>query len=119
MSPKISNPRSIAVFRALQLGDLLVSVPAFRALRAAFPAAHVTLIGLPWAAAFAGRFSRYIDGFLEFSGYPGLPEISPRLERIPDFFAQAQKRRFDLAIQMHGNGSYVNSITVLLGAART
>ena len=113
------SPRSIAVFRALQLGDLLVSVPSLRALRLAFPGAEITLVGLPWARSFAARFSHLVDRFLEFPGYPGLPEIPPRIGRIPAFFAEAQARRFDLAVQLHGSGSFVNSIAVLLGARRT
>ncbi|OGB23748.1 MAG: ADP-heptose--LPS heptosyltransferase [Burkholderiales bacterium RIFCSPLOWO2_02_FULL_57_36] len=110
--------RSIAVFRALQLGDLLCAVPALRALRRAAPQAHIALIGLPWAASFAERFSEYVDEHLPFPGFPGLPETTPEFDRIPDFFISAQNREFDLAIQMHGSGALTNPITVAFGAKR-
>jgi len=38
---------------------------------------NVTLIGLPWARTFVERYSAYLDHFLEFPGYPGIPEVSP------------------------------------------
>lgn len=110
------EPKSIAVFRALMLGDMLCAVPAFRALRRAYPCSRITLIGLPWARSFAQRFAHLFDDFLPFPGYPGLPEINPDISSIGYFFIQAQQKKFDLAIQMHGSGSYVNSICVLLGA---
>lgn len=110
--------RNIAVFRALQLGDLLCIVPALRALRRAAPLAKITLIGLPWASSFAARFGKYIDDYLMFPGFPGLPETSPQIGKLPDFFASAQGRQFDLALQLHGSGALSNPITVALGAKR-
>jgi len=112
------EPRRVAVLRALQLGDLLCAVPALRALRARYPGALVTLISLPWARAFAARYRAYIDDFVEFPGWPGLPERTPDLARIADFLAECHERRFDLAIQLHGSGSHVNELVALLGAQR-
>ena len=112
-------PQRVAILRALQLGDLLCAIPAIRALRAALPRAEITLIGLPWAKAFVDRFDRYFDAFLEFPGYPGLPERDPiQFQQIPQFLKTAQKHHFDLAIQMHGSGTLTNPLTMLLGAER-
>ncbi len=111
-----SSLSRVAVLRALYLGDLLCAVPALRALRAALPRAEIVLIGLPWASAFADRYHKYIDRFLIFPGFPGLPEQSIDSQKIVSFFAQAGRERFDLALQMHGSGSHVNNATVLLGA---
>lgn len=113
-----SAMRRIAVFRALQLGDLLCVVPALRALRHAAPQAHITLIGLPWAASFVERFGAYVDEHMSFPGFPGLPETTPDADRIPGFFNSAQHQEFDLAIQMHGSGTLTNPITIALGAKR-
>ena len=111
--------RRIAVFRALQLGDMLCTVPALRALRRAAPHAEITLIGLPWAAGFVERFSMYLDRHLAFPGYPGMPESEPDAEALPGFFAAAREWRFDLALQLHGSGGLSNPLTLALGAART
>ncbi len=111
--------KRIAVFRALQLGDLLVAVPAFRALRQRFPEAEITLIGLPWASSFVQRFNHYIDRFVEFVGYPGIDEIPFDKQRTERFLAEQHAYNYDLVIQMHGSGRTSNPFVLALSAPVT
>jgi ADP-heptose:LPS heptosyltransferase len=113
------NPESILILRALQLGDTLCAVPAWRALRAAYQDANIALVGLPWAREFVRRFYRYLDEFIEFPGFPGLPERKVQACRIPDFLMRIQERHFDLALQMHGSGQVTNPLISLFAARRT
>src|SRR4051812_38416391 len=120
-SPSISAasriaPSRIAVFRALQLGDMLCAVPALLALRSAYPHAHITLVGLPWAKAFVERYSQLIDELCIFPGAVGFPEQAETDSHLPAFFANACSRKFDLAIQMHGSGGVANDIVFEMGA---
>jgi ADP-heptose:LPS heptosyltransferase len=111
--------KRIIILRALNLGDLLCSVPSFRSLRSALPNAQITLIGLPWAKSFVDRFSTYLDDFLELPGFPGLPEREPQLEKIPLFLQEVQWLKFDLALQMQGSGAITNQLIALVGARKT
>jgi ADP-heptose:LPS heptosyltransferase len=111
--------KTIAIFRALQLGDLLCSVPAFRALRNSFPEARISIIGLPWMKMFTDRFSHYLDDFILFPGYPGLPEQEVHPEETLDFLSSMVQRKFELALQMQGNGSIVNPMVELFNARFT
>ena len=108
--------QSVLVFRALMLGDLLCATPALRALRHGLPGAHIALLGLPWAAALCARLST-VDEFIEFPGWPGLPEREPAdVRTLLRFLSDVRERHFDLALQMHGSGAIVNPLLLSLGA---
>lgn len=108
--------RRVVVFRALMVGDMLCATPALRALRHGLPDAHIALVGLPWARAWVERLAS-VDEFIEFPGWPGLPERSPADARSRlDFLLELGARDFDLALQLHGSGAIVNTLTAAFGA---
>lgn len=115
----VQEINKIVIFRALQLGDMLCSIPAIRALRHAYPNAEITLAGLPWAKSLLNRFPQYFDAFIHFPGYPGLPEQEVRPVDFTAFLQEIQICKFDLALQMQGNGSIVNPMVELFNARFT
>ncbi|HEX3724357.1 MAG TPA: glycosyltransferase family 9 protein [Nitrolancea sp.] len=98
----------IAVVRALQLGDLLSAIPAFRSLRAGFPSAEITLIGLPWAQWLVQRVHQYIDHFVEFPGFSGIDEVEYVEERAERGCEALRDAKYDLIVQLHGSGQASN-----------
>jgi ADP-heptose:LPS heptosyltransferase len=111
-----ASVKKIAIFRALQLGDMLCVIPAIRSLRTAFPNAEIILLGLPWAAEFTNRFAKYFDRFIHFPGYAGLPEQEVDICAFNTFIDSVQEEHFDLLLQMQGNGTVVNSLMLLFKA---
>lgn len=116
MMTELTNIKKIAVFRALQLGDMLCVIPAIRALHNEFPSAKITLLGLPWAKGFVQRFDEYFDKFILFPGYPGLPEQTFHEFDFEDFIKKVRREKFDLLLQMQGNGTIVNPLMFTFGA---
>jgi ADP-heptose:LPS heptosyltransferase len=111
-----SEVHKIAIFRALYLGDMLCIIPAVRAVRESFPTATITLIGLPWQKEFVKRFSKYFDHFVDFPGWPGLPEQDAQADQIILFLKRMRAEHFDLVLQMHGNGFITNTLCSLWNA---
>ncbi len=74
---------------------------------------------MSWAEEFVRRFCRYFDDFIFFPGYPPFPEQQTRVRELPGFLKKCQARRFDLVLQMHGDGHHSNPLVALLGAERT
>lgn len=116
MNPALQNIHKIAVFRALQLGDMMCVIPAIRALRKAYPNAEITLLGMPWAKSFVKRFNNYFNRFIHFPGCEGLPEQAYDEQSLRSFIKQMKKENFDLVLQMQGNGTIVNPLMFLFDA---
>jgi ADP-heptose:LPS heptosyltransferase len=108
----------IAIFRALHLGDMLCIIPSVRAIRMKYTDAEIFLIGLPWQKDLLARFHRYFDHFIEFPGWPGLPEQDVDVDKILVFLKKIRGHRFDLVFQMQGNGEITNSMCMLWGAKK-
>ena len=93
----------LLVLRALQLGDLLVAVPALRALRRAFPGHRLVYAAPGWLA----EAVALVGGF-ELLPVSGLDEPLP-----------IGPGRVDIAVNLHGRGPLSNSRVAELGARVT
>lgn len=106
----VVDPARIAIFQALNLGDLLCATPALRAVRRRYPRAEITVIGRDWARELIERLPA-VDRFHPFPGFPGIAESPDARERAIDL-----PPPYDLAIQMHGSGDESNGYVASLGA---
>lgn len=102
------NIKKIGIVRALKLGDLMVAVPAVRALRQYFPKAQISLISLPWAKDFVSRFKRYFDLHFDFPSLFKIPQIEINKEKGSQDIEKIRQNKFDLILQMHGSGKISN-----------
>jgi ADP-heptose:LPS heptosyltransferase len=108
--------RSVLLVRLrVGLGDLLCTVPAVRALRAARPDLHVALTTWPEMAGVVGRMSDWIDELVPFPGAPGIPERPPD-GTLDAWATQVAQRGFDLALQVYGDNPAANEVTRRTGA---
>jgi len=108
----------LAVFRGLYLGDLVAATPALRSLRRGYPRTEITLVSLPWATALAPHLENLVDRLLPYPGASGLDGMGTG-EELEEFLAQARAERFDLAVNMHGQGPISTRLVARFGAHRT
>ncbi len=95
------NPRNILVIDFGQLGDVVMSLPALRAIRARFPQARITVIvGRPGAQII--DMSGYADATIEVDrvelrdGFKALSVL-----RIFHLVKDVRRRKFDFVIDLH------------------
>jgi ADP-heptose:LPS heptosyltransferase len=109
----------IAVLRALPgIGDMICAVPALRTLRRRYPDARIGLVGLWSSRWMLDAYPHYIDELLPIDGLPLLCPPPADVDGALAALAEARRQRFDLAIQLHGDGSLSNLVTTMIGARR-
>ena len=102
--PVIDDPRPVAVaFRALQLGDLLVAVPALAALRRGLPEHRVVLATSGWLAPVVALI-------------PFVDELVP-VHALGDPLP-FRMGEVDVAVNLHGGGPESAAVVDALGARR-
>src|ERR1700730_7906859 len=88
-------PKRILIKAVNWLGDVVMTLPAMRAVHRAFPDAHLAiLIKQELASFFDG--ANWIDGVIPYSVARGLGGLNDRWKIVGDIRA----RRFDLAVLM-------------------
>jgi ADP-heptose:LPS heptosyltransferase len=93
---------NILVLRALGLGDTLTAVPAFRALRKAYPSATITLAAPAWVSEVVDRIDA-VDRLLPTEGLVPIDWSGP----APD-----------LAVNLHGRGPQSTALLTALKPKR-
>jgi ADP-heptose:LPS heptosyltransferase len=112
----------IAVLRANALGDFVFALPALDALRAAYPAAEITLLGRPLHADLLRSRPSPVDRVVVVPEADGIPEptsVARDREAVERFFDEQRHERYDIAVQMHGGGRTSNPFVLRLGARLT
>ena len=85
-------------------------------MRNKFPNAHISLVSHPQMEHLFSRFNHYIDEFIPFKGFPGMPESAEDPEHVLRTIRQIQQKNYDLAVQLHGSGELSNSVISLFNA---
>ncbi|MEV4989695.1 glycosyltransferase family 9 protein [Pseudarthrobacter sp. LMD1-1-1.1] len=116
---KFDDVSRIVVLRGGGLGDLIFAVPAMAALKAAYPASRITLLGTPIHKALLGAVESPVDEVVVLPFAEGVRPGEEDTGELDRFFADMRARHFDVAVQLHGGGRYSNPFLLRLGARHT
>src|SRR4051794_1561678 len=119
---KIRNVKKIAVLRAGALGDLIVTLPALKAIKLTYLEAEIILLGKPWQKKFLLKGRTPIDRVVVVPIKKGIREEINETESesvIDSFFEAMQEEHFDIAINFQGNGISANPFIKRLKARCT
>lgn len=111
MRDKLKNVRKIAVLRANALGDFIVTLPALKAIRAAYPDAEIVLLGKPWHKEFLIKGRTPVDRVIVVPIKKGIRTETNKVEdenEVNNFLMQMQKEQFDIVINFQGKGISAN-----------
>lgn len=111
------DPKKILVIDFGQLGDVVLSLPALRAIRVRFPKAHITIaVGKPGAEVI--NLSGYADDTLVVDRVALRDGFKPlSLLRVIEIVKDVRRRKFDFVIDLHSL-SETNLLGFLSGAPK-
>jgi ADP-heptose:LPS heptosyltransferase len=111
------SPRNILIIDFGQLGDVVMSLPALRALRERFPFARLTVaVGRPGGELV--NMSGYADAILEVDRVALRDGFKPlSILKILDLVKDVRRRQFDFAIDLH-SFSETNLLGFLSGSSK-
>lgn len=102
---------SILLLNTTAMGDTLLSTPAIRALRNAFPKARISSLVSPIAKKIL-KNNPHIDRFVDYSGRVDLPFFF----KLPGVLKDLRRERFDLSIVLDSNDPEAGPFSYLSGA---
>lgn len=114
----VPGVRRLAVLRSGGIGDLVLTEPALAALRAAYPAAELTLLGAPHHRALVEGRSGPWDRFEAVPFTRGVrvgADPDAPVTQLEAWCAAQRERSYDLTLQMHGGGRFSNALLLRLG----
>lgn len=118
----VADVRRLAVLRANSIGDFVLAVPALSALRAAYPRAEITVLGDSWHPKLLDGRPGPWDRVEVVPPYAGVRGEEPEIRTsaaVDQFFEGQCRRRYDMAVQIHGGGANSNPFVSAMGARLT
>ena len=118
----IDKVKKIAILRANGLGDFIVTLPAIKAIRNAYPAAELFMLAKPWHKDFLEKGRTPID---RVEVVPVLKHIREDIGKeenqveLDGFFQKMKEEQFDIAIHFQGKGNAANQFLNKLNARLT
>jgi lipopolysaccharide heptosyltransferase I len=115
----MDEPHNILVIRLSSLGDVLMSVPAVRALRQQFPNAHISWLAEGSVAGVLAQ-QEFIDDVIYFqrgalSRHLKTGHFSTTAYILKDFLKNLRQRKYDLIIDLHGIAKSVGLMMLARG----
>lgn len=108
---KLKNVHKIAVLRANALGDFIVTLPALKALRNTYPTAEIVLLAKPWHQQFLVNGRTPVDRVIVVPVKKGIRHENGLVEndsQVQAFIQQMREEKFDVVINLQGNGISAN-----------
>jgi ADP-heptose:LPS heptosyltransferase len=119
---KLKDIRKIAILRANALGDLIVTLPALKAIRSTYPDAEITFLGKPWHREFLVEGRTPVDRVIVVPVKKGIRNennITEDANEVAAFIQLMREERFDIVLNFQGNGVSANPYIKQFGARFT